>query len=85
MAGVEVEDALKRFSSLANKSTGSSHPLDQKRGFEFLILAHNAHDKLDVNLVIYTLRELGWSEERAIELGLEFEFAESLLSDMQER
>ena len=85
VAGIEVEDALKRFSKLANKSTGTSHPSDQKRWFEFLILAHHAPHKLEVNLVIYTLRELGWSEERAIELGLQFEFAESLLSYVQEQ
>lgn len=85
VAGIEVEDALKRFSRLANKSTGTSHLLDQKRWLEFLTMAHHAHAKLDVNLIIHTLRELGWSEERAIELGLQFEFAESLLSYVREQ
>ena len=85
VAGIEVENALKRFSKLANKSTGTSHPSDQKRWFEFLTMAHHAHAKLDVNLIIHTLRELGWSGERAYELGLQFEFAESLLSYVQEQ
>ncbi len=85
VAGVEVENALQRFSKLANKSTGASHPLDQNRWFKFLTLAHNSYNKLDVNLVIFTLKELGWSEERAIELGLQFEFAQSLLSYVREQ
>jgi hypothetical protein len=84
VAGIDVENALKRFSKLANKSTGASHPADQKRWFEFLTLAYHASNKLDVDLVITTLEELGWSGERAIELGLQFEFAQSLLSYVQE-
>lgn len=85
VAGVEAEQALVRFSNLANKSTGSSHPLDRKRWLEFLILAHESEADLHADLVIRALTELGWSEESAIELGIQFEFAEDLLSYMQER
>jgi len=85
VAGDEVEKALVCFSNLANKSTGSSHPLDRKRWFEFLILAHEAESNLHADLIIHTLMELGWSEESAIELGIQFDFAEDLLSYMQER
>lgn len=85
VAGDEVENALVRFSNLANKSTGSSHPLDRKRWLEFLILAYEAGADLHVDLVIRSLVELGWSEEKAVELGIQFEFAEDLLSYMQER
>lgn len=84
VAGDEVEKALARFSSLANKSTGSTHPLDRKRWLEFLVINHRAGSKLHVDLVIRALVELGWSEEKAIELGIQFEFAEDLLSYIQE-
>jgi hypothetical protein len=85
VAGEAVESALARFSNLANKSTGSSHPLDKKRWFEFLVLANEAKSDLHADLVIRALTELGWSTERAFELGLEFEFAEDLLSYLKER
>lgn len=39
-ASGSVVEALRRFSGAANKGTGSSHPLDQRRWFEFLIRAH---------------------------------------------
>lgn len=85
VAGDEVEKALLRFSNLANKSTGSSHPLDRKRWFEFLILANETGSNLYADLIIRSLVELGWSEEKAIDLGIQFEFAEDLLAYMQER
>lgn len=85
VAGDEVEKAFVRFSNLANKSTGSSHPLDRKRWLEFLILAHETGSDLHIDLVIRSLVELGWSEEKAFELGIQFEFAEELLTYMQER
>ncbi len=37
---------LRHFSSAANKSTGSSHPADERRWFEFLIAAHRDRNKL---------------------------------------
>lgn len=85
VAGEEVEKAIIRFSNLANKSTGSSHPLDRERWFEFLVLAHEAKSDLHSDMIIRTLVELGWSEEKAIELGIQFEFAEDLLSYIEER
>jgi hypothetical protein len=85
IAGEEAEKAIFLFSDLANKSTGSSHPLDRKRWLEFLVLAHEARSGLDSGIIIRTLVELGWPEEKAVELGIEFEFAEDLLSYIEER
>lgn len=85
IAGDEVEKALFHFSNLANKSTGSSHPFDRKRWLEFLVLAHEAKSELHSDVIIRSLVELGWSEEKAIELGIQFEFADDLLSYIQER
>lgn len=84
VAGLEVENALIRFSSLANKSTGSSHPCDRDRWFQFILLAYKSKSNLNTDLVIRALVELGWSEERSIELGLQFEFAIDLLAYIQE-
>lgn len=36
MISETVLEKLKRFCSVANKSTGSSHPCDQKRWFDFI-------------------------------------------------
>lgn len=85
LAGKEVEDALVRFSDLANKSTGNSHPLDRKRWFDFLVLANDSTSELPTDLVIQELVELGWSEERAYELGLQYELANDLLNYLRER
>ncbi|MGK8436764.1 hypothetical protein ACRS3X_05310 [Ectopseudomonas hydrolytica] len=71
---------LRRFSKLANKSTGASHPLDQKRWFTFLISAHRASKRLDSDQLARWLIEVeGWSEERAYELAIDYEFALGLL------
>ncbi len=85
VAGEKAEEAFLLFSELANKSTGSSYPSDRKRWLEFLVLAHEARSNLDSGIIIRTLVELGWSEEQAVELGIQFEFAEDLLSYIEER
>lgn len=85
VAGEEVEKALDRFSIVANKSTGSAHPSDRRLWFEFLSLANESTTELRTNLAIRALIERGWSEERAYELGLEFEFADELLSYVRGR
>lgn len=85
VAGKKVEEAFVRFSNLANKSTGSSHPSDRERWFEFLVLANEANTELHADLVIRALEELGWSEDGAYKLGSQFEFADGILSYLQER
>lgn len=85
VAGNEVEAALVRFSNLANKSTGSSHPADRQRWFDFLILANQADSKLGPDFIVRSLVELGWTQEQAYELGVQFEFGDDLLSYFRER
>ena len=78
----EAADALHRFSVLANKSTGSSHPLDQKRWFEFLFSVRKTHEKLDSYLLKRWLIEVeGWSPDVAIELIDQYEFGMNLLDE----
>jgi len=85
IAGPDVENALILFSNAANKSTGSSHPLDRKRWFEFITIAHESKKEIYPDIIIRSLSELGWSDEKAMELGIEFEFAVDLLTYVNAR
>lgn len=76
----EAVDALKRFSSLANKSTGNYHPNDKRRWFEFLVAAQKSEKKPSFDMLKATLIEQGWSEEFAYDLAFEFEHGQELLA-----
>lgn len=76
----EPAASLRRFSSLANKSTGAAHPRDQERWYEFLIEAHRASASLDSERLARWLSEVeGWPSEIASELAIDYEFARGLL------
>jgi len=79
IVGKEAADALKRFSSAANKSTGHSHPRDEERWFEFLLVTQKSKKELSFDVLEATLIEQGWSEEWAHDLACEFEYSEKLL------
>jgi hypothetical protein len=75
-----VAAALRRFSTLANKSTGASHPRDQERWFEFLIAAHRTSARFDPDRLARWLVEVeGWPGDTAHELAIDYEFALGLL------
>jgi hypothetical protein len=85
---VELEDllskdtaqALRRFSGLANKSTGSSHPRDRTRWEEFLISAHREESTLAPDeLERWLIEEQQWPSDKASDLAIEYEEAMSLL------
>lgn len=76
----DAAEALRSFSALANKSTGSSHPRDWERWARFIVLAHRENSDLDGS----TLRRLlvedhGWPEDRADELGSEYDIGRGVL------
>ena len=78
----EAADALHRFSVLANKSTGSSHPSDRRRWFRFIMTVHEDQRKLDTDLLIRWLVEVeNWDTEGAHELAIEYEFGLALLDE----
>lgn len=79
VVGKEAANALKLFSSLANKSTGNSHPNDKNRWFEFLVAAQKSEKKPSFEMLKATLIEQGWSEEFAYDLAFEFEHGQELL------
>jgi hypothetical protein len=77
----EAAAALRHFSKTSNKATGSSHPSDRRRWFEFCILAHGQNSRLDTSQLVRWLVEIeGWEGIRANDLALEYEFARDLLS-----
>ena len=63
---------LKQFSRAANHSTGSSHPLDRERWFEFIWSVYRNHDDLGTdNLQRWLLEEEEWTPAVARELVIE--------------
>src|SRR5436190_867887 len=49
--GETVFRALVAFSRSANRTTGSSHPMDRERWFAFLVAAHRSHVDLSVDVL----------------------------------
>lgn len=76
----ETADNLRKFSFLANKSTGTSHPNDQKRWFDFIESARNNGEDISENDLIEFLQEDGWSEETASELAAKYLYSQELLN-----
>lgn len=77
------EDAaikLRRFSGAANKSTGASHPSDERRWFDFIVSVHRSGQRLDADQLARWLHEAdGWDERTAHDLAGRFEGATALL------
>jgi len=71
--------ALRRFSSSANRSTGSSHPMDAERWFEFIALVHKESSPLSPDDLGRWLRNEGWDDDQAFRLIVEYEQFCSLL------
>lgn len=85
----EVAKLLVRFSRIANKSTGSSHPSDADRWRAFLIAAHRSRSTLDASrLVRWLIEDEGWPGDQAHGLAVEYEDGRNLLlsyDDVSER
>ena len=78
----DVMARLRAFSAAANRSTGSSHPLDRERWFEFIVGLHRdgAAEKLSVHDLERWLVEVEkWPPQAVSKLAVEFEFAVALL------
>lgn len=77
----ETADHLRRFSSSANKGTGSSHPNDRERWNAFVLSAHRTTSKLDPSTLMRWLVEVeDWSQEIAEQLAIEYEYGRELLA-----
>ena len=75
----EVAAALLTFSRTSNRATGSGHPSDRERWFEFITLVHNSRADLSATDLGIWLELDGWDERMASDLVIEFEFALGLL------
>lgn len=71
------------FSRLANKSTGFSHPGDEKRWFDFVLSSFNKN--LNLDLLVDSLINDGWSADKSERLARDYEYASSLLKYQQEQ
>lgn len=82
--GARTAALLRSFSASANKSTGSSHPCDRERWFEFIIASHVDEASIATEDLARWLEEDGWRDEKLIcELICEYEFARGLLKRYQ--
>lgn len=75
----ELSITLKRFLECANQSTGGSHPLDEKRFFDFIIQANSESSLLDESTLEGLLIDEGWSEDQADKLSRKYRFGKDLL------
>jgi hypothetical protein len=74
--------ALRRFSTGANKATGSSHPSDRHRWCLFILTAHRDHGSFNTERLMRWLHEAeGWPEDVAHDLAVEYEFGLDLLKE----
>jgi hypothetical protein len=77
---------LRAFSHAANKSTGSSHPMDRERWCDFLIALHHSGETPDTGLLErWLVEEEHWPDDMAFDLVCEYEFARDLLSRFDPR
>jgi hypothetical protein len=74
-------ELLHRFSRSANRSTGTGHPLDEQRWFEFVWAAHKEGARLSGEILARWLEEdEGWPEDQAFKVAGEYERARALLA-----
>jgi hypothetical protein len=74
-------ERLRRFSSSANKGTGSSHPQDRERWNDFVLAAHQDRSALSASTLRRWLVEVeDWPPEVADQLAVEYEYGRELLA-----
>lgn len=77
----ETAELLKRFSTLANRGTGASHPDDRERWNAFALSAQRTGTRIDPSSLRRWLVEVeDWPPELAEQLALEYEYGRELLS-----
>ena len=72
---------LRGFSRVANRWSGSRHPADRERWYDFILSAHEEGARCDAEALARWLREEGgWDADRADTLAGEYQFARDLLA-----
>ena len=81
----KAAEKLVRFSKCANKSTGSAHPLDRDRWFDFLVQVVSDGSDFDTGTLEQWLITIEhWPEESAYNIILQYEFGIDLLKFARE-
>jgi hypothetical protein len=75
----EMSHLLKQFSAAANKASGGTHPLDERRFLDFIVQAHHERSLLDETELIGLLLDEGWSNSHAQKLSSKYCFGRDLL------
>ncbi len=83
IVGSHAAKLLSTFSECANKSTGSSHPCDQKRWFDFIVEACSSEEHVDAGNLERLLKQQGWSDDASQRLIIQFEFARDIIKHME--
>jgi len=82
----DAAEKLRRFSRVANRGTGASHPSDRQRWLEFLVTAYQEGNHLDaVTLQRWLIEIEGWPPEVACQLAVEYEFGGELIAFVGQR
>jgi len=77
--------ALRRFSTSANRATGTEHPQDAEKWDFFVILAHREHASMAPDaLRRWLVEDEQWDEDLADDLVLQYESARRLLASNDE-
>lgn len=76
----EMAQLLKQFSAAANKTSGGTHPLDERRFFDFIVQAHQEKSLLDETDLRELLVSDGWPNTQAQELSSKYCFGRDLLN-----
>lgn len=76
----DTANKLRQFSGLANKSTGTSHPMDKERWYDFVIAVVTKEESLDTSILSRWLtEEEGWDDDVAHKMSIEYEQEVGLL------
>jgi hypothetical protein len=77
----DTASKLRNFNKVANKRSGSAHPVDREYWYDFLASAHEEKADFSSSTLARWLHEVGgWDEEQANNLAIEYEFATGLLN-----
>lgn len=77
----DVYKQLEAFATMANRTTGSGHPSDQRRWLDFLTASHRQRCFVDAGVLARWFQEdMHWPVEASWKLASEYEFARDLLT-----
>lgn len=70
----DIASKFEAFCRSSNKSTGYSHPLDERRWLDLLLAMVHKDQYLGFDLCKSFLLEYGWTEEWAYRLAVDMEY-----------